>query len=134
MYKVDVNTVRNEAGNLLLHTAISGGKFFYFSPSFSASFLLFDLSLSPSLSLSLLPSSLPPSLPLSSMYTPGLSCLPNVFLLVNQFGANVNLPNQHEMSPLSYACQLGQEKVAEVGMFHHAKHQLHPLSSILCRC
>lgn len=44
----------------------------------------------------------------------GLACLPNVFLLITQYKADVHQTNAQGVSPLSLACQLGEEKVAEV--------------------
>ena len=44
----------------------------------------------------------------------GLACLPNIFLLVTQYKAGVHQTNKQGLSPLSLACQLGEEKVAEV--------------------
>lgn len=44
----------------------------------------------------------------------GLPSLPLLFLLMNQYNADVNKTNHQGLTPLCLACECGEEKVAEV--------------------
>lgn len=96
-----MNEEKDESGNLLLHNAVRGGELWC-----NLCLRIGDI--------------------LSHV---GLPCLPLLFLLVNQSGADVNRTNDEGISPLCLACQCGEEKVAEVGVACDA----HPPSlSLVC--
>ena len=64
----------------------------------------------------------------------GLACLPNIFLLVTQYKASVHQTNEHGLSPLCLACQLGEEKLAEVlcECDSHVVHHLAGKGAVVC--
>lgn len=84
MYTFDVNKEKDDEGNTLVHVAVQGG----------TQHLTISLSL--------------------HLFFLGLSCLPQLFYLVNTRQGDIKITNGLGLTPLCLAAKIGNEKIVEL--------------------